>query len=167
MYAAIFGWFSFVWFGWAQEAPPSEWRIWLGIGAAVALITGIAGAILSFYHWHSKTALAAIANFNWYLIIFAAEVILILAGSLLLLWLHKEEQVAPFISLLVALHFVGLKFVFQDELLFLLAGLMLIVTFAAYPLANYLHVSLSALIGGGNGVILLGFAWVGLLRFLS
>lgn len=43
MYAAIFGFFSFCWFGWAQEAPKAGWRWGLGIGSAVGLTLGIVG----------------------------------------------------------------------------------------------------------------------------
>lgn len=32
MYASVFGMFSFIWFGWAQESPKPSWRLyWQGI----------------------------------------------------------------------------------------------------------------------------------------
>jgi hypothetical protein len=36
--AAIFGVAAFVWFGWAQEAPPARWRLPLGLGSLLGLL---------------------------------------------------------------------------------------------------------------------------------
>lgn len=166
MYAAVFGWFSFVWFGWAQEAPPAAWRAWLGSGAVLGLITGIVGGYLSYQHWHAASALNSNRNFQWYLVFFVAELSLALVGALGLFYLHKADQVVVWVSLVVAVHFIGLKFVFDDSALFGLAGLMLLVLIFAYPMATHFQVALSAVIGAANGILLLGFAWLGFLRFL-
>lgn len=40
MYAAIFGMFSFIWFGWAQENPRKYWRKYIGVAPWIAFIVG-------------------------------------------------------------------------------------------------------------------------------
>lgn len=165
MYAAIFGFFSFCWFGWAQEAPKEGWRWGLGIGSAVGLTLGIAGGILSYLHWQDASALSNKGDFRWYLVFFILEVVLAVVGAILLLAIQKSSWVSTWISFIVAIHFIGLAFVFNDKSLFLLAGLMLIVTISSVPLSANLKIAPSAILGIGNGTCLLLFSLLGLIRF--
>lgn len=165
MYTAIFGFFSFCWFGWAQEAPKERWRWSLGIGSAVGLILGILGGILSYLHWHDASALSDKGDFKWYLIFSISEIVLAIVGAILLLSIQKSNWVSAWVSFIVAIHFIGLAFVFDDKSLFLLAGLMLIVTSSSIPLSTHFKVAPSAILGIGNGTCLLLFSLLGLIRF--
>jgi len=46
MYTAIFGMFSFVWFGWAQENPGKNWRKYIGVSSGIALLVCLIGVYL-------------------------------------------------------------------------------------------------------------------------
>lgn len=165
MYTAIFGFFSFCWFGWAQEAPKEGWRWGLGIGSAIGLILGIVGGVLSYLHWQDASVLTNKVDFKWYLIFFISEIILAIVGAILLLSVQKSSWISAWVSFIVAIHFIGLAFVFDDKFLFLLAGLMLIVTISSVPLSTYFQVAPSAILGIGNGACLLLFSLLGLVRF--
>lgn len=167
MYTAIFGFFSFCWFGWAQEAPQERWRLGLGIASVIALIFGILGGVLSYFHWHDASILNNKGDFKWYLVFFISEMILAVIGAISLLLMGKSSWVSIWVSFIVAIHFVGLKFVFNDRSLFLLTSLMILVTISSIPLSNHFKVAPSAILGIGNGICLLLFSILGLIRFLQ
>ena len=68
MYAAVFGMFSFVWFGWAQEKPRASWRIFIGLASAVALLVCLVGVYLSVKNWDAPSALSDGTAFRNYLL---------------------------------------------------------------------------------------------------
>ncbi|WP_311406598.1 hypothetical protein [Liquorilactobacillus uvarum] len=166
MSAAIFGMFSFCWLGWAQEKPRAEWRLWLGITSAIAFILGIAGGVLSYLHWNDISILKQNSSLHWFIIIFFSEILLIAIGAVFLLVKKHSTWVSLWVSFVVAIHFIGLKFVFADSSLFLLAFLMLLVTIGAVPLAKHFEVAPSAILGIGNGVCLLAFSILSFGRFI-
>src|SRR5690625_6129281 len=68
MYTAVFGVFSFCWFGWAQESPRNSWRKYIGIASGIALIVGLIGIYLSITNWQEGSALSDSIAFKGYLI---------------------------------------------------------------------------------------------------
>ncbi|KIS04280.1 hypothetical protein [Paucilactobacillus wasatchensis] len=167
MSAAIFSFFSFVWFGWAQaEIVQLKHHLWLGICAAIAAISSIVAGVLSYQNFHTASALAKFNSFTWYLIVFYTEFILGLIGALLLIKFKQSPAVPAWISLLVGIHFIALQFVFHDPSLYLLAILMLVVSALAIPINHKFKVAQSTLVGTSNGVILLIFAIFNYSRFL-
>lgn len=165
MYTAIFGFFSFCWFGWAQEAPKEEWRWGLVIASIIGLILGIIGGILSYFHWQDASILNNKSDFKWYLVFFISEILLAAIGAMVLLFIQKSSLISIWVSLIVAIHFIGLEFVFSDKSLFLLSFLMLGVTVISIPLSIRFKVTPSAILGIGNGTCLLLFSLSGLIRF--
>jgi hypothetical protein len=166
MYMAIFGLFSFVWFGWAQERPRPKWRLPLGIASGAALLACGFGIYLSVINWNAPSALNEQAPFLVYLITFWAQFVIIGAGSFILIRRKKSGLVAPWVLFIVGLHFISLVFVFNDPLLFLLAALLTGAAVASIFVAPKLAVANSAIAGIGAGTILLGFALLGLGRYL-
>ncbi|EJN99356.1 hypothetical protein [Oenococcus oeni] len=162
MYAAVLGWFSFCWFGWAQADPRADWRIWIALADGIALLVSFAGGILSFRNWHKASALDKNSSWKWYLIFLISEFVLALIGAVFLISKNQINYISLWISFVVAIHFFGLKFVFRDYSLFVLGGIMLLMTIIAHPLANYFNVDQSAIIGIANGFCLLVFALIGL-----
>src|SRR5690625_5521748 len=154
MYAAVFGFFSFVWFGWAQENPPQTWRKYLGFGSVIAFIVCAIGVYLSIQNWHAKTALSELNNFLLYLSVFYGEFIIAAIGVFLLFRFKRKDFVAPWIAFLVGIHFYALVFVFHDNSLFLLAKLMIIIAIGASIFSRKLNISKSALTGLGSGIVL-------------
>ncbi len=166
MYAAIFGVFSFVWFGWAQENPPAKWRAWLGIGSALGLVAGAYGGFLASQNWNAGSALKAEAGlYGLYLVVVAAEILLSLVGALYLQKRGKKELVAPWIALVVGVHFAPLAIVFKDAWMYLLAGLVAAGVFAAYAISKRTKLPANTLACVFTGVILLVFAVRGLVLF--
>ncbi|CAG9623085.1 hypothetical protein [Sutcliffiella rhizosphaerae] len=166
MYTAIFGFFSFSWFGWAQENPKKSWRLYIGIASGVALLISLVGIYLSVTHWNSATALSDPGVFRNYLIFVVIEFLLAGIGAAGLLKTKRQDYVAPWIAFIVGIHFIWLKDIFQDASLYILAILLIGVSVGSLFIAKKLHVANSAITGIGSGIVLFGFAMYGLIRFL-
>ncbi|MBD8005083.1 hypothetical protein [Bacillus norwichensis] len=167
MYASIFGMFSFCWFGWAQENPRPNWRIFLGIASGVALLVCLVGVYLSITNWHAASALSEKTKFNTYLITVYIEFIIAGIGAVVLIKRKLSDYVAPWIAFIVGIHFIALKSVFNDSSLYILAGLLVAVSILSLFISPRLKVANSAITGIGTGVVLLSFALLGLIRFIS
>lgn len=168
MYAAIFGAFSFVWFGWAQENPPKKWRAWLGVGSGVGLLVAALGGFLASQNWHAGSALKADPSaYTFYLAVVAFEVVLSFVGAMWLQKHGKPQLVAPWIALVVGLHFAPLALVFQDTWLYVLAALVAGGVIAAYAISRRTKLPVNTLACAFTGAILLVFALRGLALFLA
>ncbi|ULL16941.1 hypothetical protein DVH26_22360 [Paenibacillus sp. H1-7] len=167
MYVSVFGMFSFVWFGWAQERPRPSWRIYIGIASGIALLLCLTGVYLSITNWDAPSALNEVSAYRNYLISFYAECIVAGAGAFVLTRWKRKEYIAPWVAFIVGLHFIGLKSVFDDPSLWILAALMVAVSIAAVVVSPKLQVANSAITGIGAGTVLFGFAMLGLKRFMA
>jgi hypothetical protein len=166
MYTAIFGMFSFVWFGWAQERPRKSWRKYIGIASALAFLVCLIGIYLSVTNWHESTALSNSTIYRNYLIVVLIEFLLAGIGAFLIIKLKKNDYVAPWIAFIVGIHFFWLKNIFNDFSLYILAVLLIGVTIISLWLSKKLNVANSAITGIGAGTVLFIFAILGLIRFL-
>lgn len=166
MYVAIFGIFSFVWFGWAQENPRKSWRKYLGIASAMALLVGLFGIYLSVTNWHERTVLSDRSLFKLYQVVVFVEFFLAGIGAFFLIKFKKSNYVAPWIAFVVGIHFFWLKSVFHDISLVVLGSLLVGISMISPWLANKLKVANSAITGIGTGGVLFCFALVGLIRYL-
>ncbi len=166
MYMAIFGIMSFVWFGWAQEAPRKHWRAYIGIASAIALILGLAGVYLSISNWDAESALRNTDALTTYIIVFWLEMIVAVIGVIVMFRMKKREYAAPWIALIVGVHFIFLQQVFNDTALYLLAALMVAAALISPWMARKLDVAYSAVTGISCGVLLFILAVLGLIRFL-
>ncbi|WP_282936879.1 hypothetical protein [Paenibacillus sp. RC67] len=167
MYASIFGMFSFCWFGWAQENPKASWRKYIGIASGAALLICLIGVYLSVKNWNAPSALSDTTSFNNYLISVYVEFFLAGAGAFVLIKLKRSKYVSPWIAFIVGIHFIGLKSVFDDPSLYILAILLVAVSIIALFISPRLHVAISAITGIGAGTVLFCFAILGLIRYLS
>lgn len=167
MYASIFGLFSCSWFGWAQEKPRASWRKYLGIASGAALLVCLAGVYLSVTNWHAPSALTNPTAFRQCLISVYLEFFLAGAGAFVLIKRKLHNYVAPWIAFIVGIHFIGLKSVFDDPSLYLLAFLLVAVSILSLFLSRKLQVPNSAITGIGAGTALFAFALLGLIRFFS
>lgn len=167
MYAAIFGIMSFVWFGWAQEAPRKSWRAYIGIASGIALLFGLSGVYLSVTNWDAASALRNNDSLTTYIIVFWLEIVIGTIGVIVLFRMKKREYTAPWIALIVGVHFIFLAEVFNDYALYLLAVLMTAAALISPWMARKLDVAYSAVTGISSGVLLFMFAVLGLIRFLT
>lgn len=167
MTAAIFGFFAFVWFGWAQENPPSAARIPLGIGSGLGAALAITFGILSATNWDAPTALDTSGpGFRTYLIVVAVEVVIAAAGGIGL-GLSKWKRFVPvWILLVVGVHFFALAPVMEMPALHLLAGL-LIAAVAATMAFSRSDFQPSFIAGSLAGLILLVFSGTAAVTWLT
>lgn len=166
MYAAIFGVMSSVWFGWAQEKPRNSWKKYLTIASIAGVLLGLSGFYLGGTNWDAASALDESGSYVSYLIVFYAEMIIAVIGVIILYRKKKKEYVAPWISLIVGVHFIFLVDVFNDSALYILAVLMTAGALISPWLARRLEVAYSAVAGISSGLLLFIFAIIGLIRFL-
>ncbi|NHN30443.1 hypothetical protein [Paenibacillus agricola] len=167
MYAAIFGIFSFSWFGWAQENPRKSWRMYIGIASGVALLVGLIGIYLSVTHWNDNTALSDPRVFKQYLLFVYIEFFLAAVGAFLLIKFKYQNYVAPWIAFIVGLHFFWLAPIFKDSSLYILGILLVVISIASLFISKKLNTANSAITGIGTGTALFCFAILGLIRFLN
>ncbi|TSB44784.1 hypothetical protein [Alkalicoccobacillus porphyridii] len=166
MYMAVFGFFSFVWFGWAQENPRPSWRKYIGVASGLGFVISSIGIYLSIQHWNDASALNQATAFNLYLIFVWAEIIICMVGAILLTVFKKKHMIAPFVAFIVGSHFIGLAPVFADPTLYLLALLIMVISCVSLPVAKRLQVAPSAITGIGTGSVLFCFAILGFVRYL-
>jgi hypothetical protein len=166
MYAAIFGFFSFVWFGWAQEKPRPGWRLPIGIAQGLAFLLCGVGVYFSIINWGAGSALKEVGSYTTYLIIFYVELFLSGLGAFVLIRLKKSNFISPWILFIVGTHFIALEFVFRDSALFLLAALLIMIAVTSVFISPKLQVANSAIAGIGAGTVLFCFAMLGMVRFL-
>lgn len=166
MYVAIFGIFSFVWFGWAQENPRKSWRKYLGIASGIALLVGLLGIYLSVTNWHEHSVLSDMSVYRRYLVFVTIEFVLAGIGAFFLIKFKKSNYVAPWIAFVVGIHFFWLKNIFHDIGLYILGLLVVGISIISPRLAKKLKVANSAITGIGTGTVLFCFAIVGLIRYL-
>ncbi len=162
MYAAIFGLFSFVWFGWAQERPPASWRIGLGAGSLAGLIVASIGVYLAVRYWGDASALRAPGAYYWFGATVATELLLGGLGALILSRRRRQRLIVCWVAFVVGIHFVPLAIIFEDGWLNVLAGLAMLVAIASPVVAKRTTISVSALTGVSMGILLLAFALRGL-----
>lgn len=155
MFVAIFGFFAFVWFGWAQERPPTSWRKWLILGMVTSLLVAIGGGVLAWRDWNSPSTLNAAATFRLYTITVAVEFWVSVAGAIVLAVKHRRKWILVWICAVVGVHFVPLAVVFETMLLIALSLVLVGVAVAALRANRRRDLEPSAVTGAGAGVTLL------------
>jgi hypothetical protein len=123
--AAVLGVAGFAWLGWAQEAPPRSWRVWLGVASMASLLVGVAGALLAVRVWGPESALADPGARRTFGIVAGVELVLCAAGGGLLALRRKARWTASWICFVVGLHFLPLAVVLEDAALHLLGAVLI------------------------------------------
>ncbi len=114
MVAAIFGVFGFAWAGWGQEGPPPKARPLLGALSGVSLAVAIAGGILAWRNWGEPSSFSGADSGIWFGVIVVVEIVLCAVGAIVLAARGHGGLIAPWISLVVGLHFLPLVFFFNN-----------------------------------------------------
>lgn len=166
MYTAIFGMFSFIWFGWAQENPRKSWRKYIGIASGISLFLCLIGVYFSVTNWEAASAISEKDKFTNYLIVFYTEFFIAGLGAFLFIRKNKKNYVAPWIAFIVGTHFFWLENIFNDSSLYILAVLMIAIAAISPWLSKKLDVASSAITGIGSGTALFCFSILGLIRYL-
>lgn len=157
--AAIFGFFAAGWFGWAQDDPPTGWRGWLTAGSVVSMIVAIAGGVLAWLNWSSATAFDRGTAITFGIIV-VIEVALSAIGAVVLTRRGWSDLVAPWIALIVGIHFFPLAPLLEFPLIYVTATAVTIGAVIAVPLARAKKAAPSAYTGLFAGAALLATALV-------
>lgn len=163
---AIYGFFGFVWFGWALEGPKESWKKYLGIACGASLLVGLLGVYLVFNYQDEASALMGTTLSTWY---YAIVLIEFLLGGIVAYILYKkklEDYIAPWICLIVGIHFSPLAFIFQDPTMHVLTLLFIVTSIVTVKRLKTISYRASAITGIGAGSTLLCFALVNIVRLL-
>ena len=162
MTAAIFGFFAAGWYGWAQDDPPPGWRTPLTVGSVIGILVAIAGGIVAWQNWSTGTVFDAETS-PVFGIIVGIEVLLAVVGALLLSRRGRQELVAPWVALVVGLHFFPMAPLLGYPLFYVVAALVTIAALVSVPVARSRGITVSAVTGAMCGSILLAAALFSLL----
>jgi hypothetical protein len=161
MIGAIFGVATMAWTGWAQEGPPSTaWSIVLGVLSLMGIALAALSIPLAIRNWRTGTAIEPKSRaFRVYLVVFWAEVAIAAAGGIVLPLVGLEGLVAPYILLVVGVHFFALAVVFKQTVLHLTGAVLVVVAVIAalIPTAVAANSFWCGILGGP--VFLLVGAW--------
>lgn len=163
MYAVIFGFFGFSWFGWAQAEPPAAWRLPLGIASGVCLVIALTGLYFALRHWDGATALSAPGVYQKFGVIVGIEFALALIGSLALMKLGRATYIAPWVAFIVGIHFAPLVSIFKDTSLYILSGLVALTPVVSLVVARSTSITAGTITCVTTGGVLFVFALRGLL----
>lgn len=166
MTALILGFFATAWFGWAQAEPPASWLPWLTAGMFLSIAVAVTGSVLAWLRRSEPSVMNDEEANRRYGIIVGIEFGVAAAGAVVLGRSDHATFIAPWICLVVGLHFWALAPVLGDPALKLFC-----IAFVAIALAGWLigwqgDVPASAVTGLGAGLALLIFALRGLYRAL-
>lgn len=150
---AWFGLMTMVWFGWAQEAPPKRWALWLGVGSILGVLISVGLGIMVWRTWESPSALEG--RYHWFGVLVVGEVVAAGLGARYLLRLHQGRWVAWWVAVVVALHFLPLAALLQAPMLSVLGVVQMIGLLVLLPVSRRQKGPTSALVGVWMGCTLL------------
>ncbi len=164
MSALILGFAAMMWFGWGQAQPPPGWTLPLTVGLFAAIaVEGFAGSMVARFRG-TATAMQDERVSRRYGITVGVEVAAIALGAVGLGLAGQPAYTAPWILLVVGVHFVPLGRLF-DSVDLLWSGLVLCaVAVAAAVTGAVSAVAPSAVTGGFGGLVLVVTAVTSLRR---
>ena len=127
-------------------------------GGALSLAVALAGGIVAWRHWSGDSAFDQPGAARRYGIIVGLEFGIAAAGAAALAFWGRREYIAPWICLVVGVHFWPLASVLRDPTLIVLGAHMAVIAVAAVFAGQRSGVAPSAVAGAGAGLALLGNA---------
>lgn len=160
--AAVLALAGIAWFGWAQAGPPSSWVPYLAAGSMVSGLLLVALVVLLVRRrttTGSPMADPRVRRGYWLTV--AVEVVLIVAGNLLLAAVGRPDYDAAWTLFVVGVHFVPLAKIFHARGLAIAGVVAAVVAVAAAGIGLASDLAPSAVAGAGGGVVFIGYAgWV-------
>lgn len=156
--AGILGFFGSAWFGWGSGDAPDGWEPVLTIGSVLAIAAAAIGAVLAFQSWRTGSVMRDPDAGRRYGIIVGIEFGTAFVGAAVLGAVGLAEYIAPWIALVVGVHFFPLAPVLHDPLLKPLGAAVVAVAVAAVVAGLTTSVAPSFSTGIGAGTLLLAAA---------
>jgi hypothetical protein len=164
--AVILGIAAALWFGWGQAQPPAGWGLPMSIGSVAAIAVAVAAGITVGRFRHGATALDSQRVRRAYGITVGIETAVIGLGAVGLALAGRSAYTAPWILLVVGVHFVPLGRLFGSADL-RWAGLALAAIAIAGAVTGAVSaVAPSAVTGAFGGLVLVAAAAASLGRAL-
>jgi hypothetical protein len=157
MTAAIFGFFSMSWFGWALEAPPPRWRRPIIAGLIAGGVVCALGVVLAVRNWTGGTVFDESVDRTFGIVVgieFAAAGI----GAGLLGAFKRPAWIPVWIALVVGLHMFPVAALLHYPVIHVVGVLITVAAVAALPVARARELPPSAVVGPLTGVTLLAGA---------
>jgi hypothetical protein len=162
--AVILGIAGALWFGWGQAQPPARWGLPMNIGTFAAIAVAVVAGITMIWFRHGATAMGSQRVRRAYGITVGIETAAIGLGAAGLALAGRPAYTAPWILLVVGVHFVPLGRLFGSVDL-LWAGLALsAVAIAGAVTGAVSAVAPSAVTGAFGGLVLVAAAAASLRR---
>ena len=152
------GFFGAGWFAWGRAKPPAALEAVLTAGLALAVLTAIAGGVLSRRHRAASAAMDDPAARRRYNIIVGIEFSLAGLGAPVFAFAGQAAYIPVWVCAVVAVHFFPLAPVLRDRTLFPLGTLMSAAAATALIVGLTTHVAPSAVTGVAAGGLLTAFA---------
>jgi hypothetical protein len=160
--ALFLGFFAAAWFGWAQA--DSDLGIWLTIGSVLSLAAAVAGAVVGFRSPGDDSAMRSREANRRYGIIIGIEFATAFVGAAVLGATGAAAYIPVWICAVVGVHFFPLAPVLRDRGLYPLGVAMCVVAAIGLVAGIAGDVAPGTVVGVGAGLLLLGYAVLGLSR---
>ena len=152
--ALILGFAAMMWFGWGQAQPPAGWSLPLTIGLFAAIaVEGFAASMVARFRGTATATRDQRVN-RRYGIIVGVEFAAIALGAVALGLAGRPAYTAPWILLVVGVHFVPLGRLFGSVDLLWSGAVLCAVAVAATVTGAVSAVAPSAVTGGFGGLVL-------------
>lgn len=153
-----------LWFGWGQARPPAGWGLPMSIGTLAAIAIAIVAGITLIRFRHGATARESQRVRQVYGITVGVETAVIGLGAAVLALTGRSAYIAPWILLIVGVHFVPLGRLFGSVDL-VWSGLVLSAVAVAGAVTGAVSaVAPSAVTGAFGGLVLVAAAATSLAR---
>jgi hypothetical protein len=164
--ALILGIAAALWFGWGQAQPPAGWGLPMTVGSFAAIAIAVAAGIMLSRYRHGASAMESRRVRRAYGITVGIETAVIGLGAVGLALAGRSAYTAPWILLVVGVHFLPLGRLFGSADL-LWAGLALAAIAIAGAVTGAVSaVAPSAVTGAFGGLVLVAAAAASLGRAL-
>ena len=160
--ALFLGFFAAAWFGWAQA--DSDLGVWLTIGSVLSLAAAAAGAVIGFRSPGEGSVMRSREANRRYGILVGIEFATAFIGAAILGGTGAAAYIPVWICAVVGVHFFPLAPVLGDRGLYPLGVAMCVVAAVGLVTGLASDVAPSTVVGIGAGLLLLGYAVLGLSR---
>lgn len=119
------------WFSWSSADVGGRWPLAAGVAAVVSVAVALAAVVRVRRTRASGSVMADAATRRRYGLVVGTEVVLILVGAFVLSRVNRPGQLAPWILLVVAVHFLPLARLFRVRPLALCGTVLIVVALVA------------------------------------
>jgi hypothetical protein len=156
--ALFLGFFSAVWFGWAEADPPEWLRVWLGVGITIGWLVALVGAIVGFRSSGETSAMRDRTSRARYGKTVGVEFALVGVGAAVLGLAGLIDFIPVWVCAVVGAHFFPLASILRQRMLYPLGIALCAVAVAGLFTTVISDISASTIVGVSAGLLLFAYA---------